>query len=112
ESNDIMSSLVKSIPPHLFYTGLQQVIARVGHHDQQTVDVVKSIMKRVLSKYPSQTMWKLSWLRHSHDAERRKIGDDVFRGAQRQLQRQERMKDHDLLVGCRGLFHFLIDLAK
>lgn len=112
EANETMAKFVKTIPSIAYYSVLPQLISRIGHSDPDTVMVVTTILKRVLTKFPAQAMWHLAWLRHSVHQDRQKKGEDIFKGAQKSLQRNEDMKMHDLLVASKGLFKFLIDLAK
>lgn len=55
-ANDLMATLAKDIPPHQFYTALPQLMSRIGHRDPATQKIVKSVLKRVLTKYPEQAM--------------------------------------------------------
>ncbi len=55
-ANDLMTKLAKDIPEHQFYTALPQLMSRIGHRDQITQKIVKTILKRVLTKFPQQAM--------------------------------------------------------
>mmetsp|Transcript_21150 Transcript_21150/g.25138 ORF Transcript_21150/g.25138 Transcript_21150/m.25138 type:complete len:673 (+) Transcript_21150:1-2019(+) len=110
--NQLVATYVRTIPAISYYNVLPQLISRVGHNDKDTVTIVLAILKRVLTKFPSQAMWSLGWLRHSVHPDRRVKGEDIFKCAQKSLRRSEEMKMHDLLESSKGLFKFLIDLAK
>ena len=57
-------------------------------------------------------MWSLALLHHSIHRDRQKKGDEIFKGAQKLLIKTKNMKMHDVLEASKGLFKFLIDLAK
>lgn len=63
--NQLVATYVRTIPAISYYNVLPQLISRVGHNDKDTVTIVLAILKRVLTKFPSQAMWSLGWLRHS-----------------------------------------------
>ena len=112
EANSLMERFCTETPPVVFYTALPQLISRVGHRNTTTANVVTSILKRVLTKFPQQAMWSLAWLRNSANSSRARTGDEIFKSAERALRIQEDIKNHDLLSASRSLFKFLIDLAK
>lgn len=112
EANEVMANYVRTIPAISYYSVLPQLISRIGHSDKNTALVVIAILKRVLSKFPAQAMWHLAWLRHSIHPDRQKRGEEIFKTAQKSLLKNEDMKMHDLLDASKGLFKFLIDLAK
>ena len=112
KTNEEMARLIRTVPPHSFYIALPQLISRVGHNNEDTVEIVKGILKRVLVKFPRHALWHLGWLRHSANEVRSDCGDEIFRGAQRNLKRHENKRLHDLLLASKSLFKYLIDLAK
>ena len=113
EANQTVVDHMKRIPAISFYSVLPQLISRIRHQDPDTATIVSAILRRVLIKFPAQAMWHLGWLRHSvQDKDRQKKGEEIFKLAQKNLHRSEQMKMHDLLEASKGLFKFLIDLAK
>jgi len=111
-ANIIMAGLIRTVPPHSFYIALPQIISRVGHDNEDTVEIVKAILKRVLVKFPRHAMWHLAWLRNSANRSRSHCGEEIFKGAQKNLKRHDDKKLYDLLVSSKSLFKYLIDLAK
>lgn len=87
KANIIMAGLIRTVPPHSFYIALPQLISRVGHNNEDTVEIVKAILKRVLAKFPRHAMWPLAWLLHSADPMRSACGEEIFKGAQRNLKK-------------------------
>ena len=112
EANAFVVKYMKAIPVAAFYSVLPQLISRIGHQDQDTVTVVCAILRRLLVKFPAQALWQLSWLRQSVHKDRRKKGDEIFKGAQKALRRNEDIVMHDLLETSKNLVEFLINLAK
>lgn len=76
--NKLIKSFVDSIPEHLFYTALPQLISCVVHNNAETSKNVVSILKAVLAKYPGQAMWSCGWLRQSKSDLKNKAGDVSF----------------------------------
>lgn len=107
-----MLNLYKSIPAHSFYTAMPQLISHVNHRDQETVRLVRFILLRVLTKFPSRALWALAWLRNSVSTERSSIGEKIFKEAQKSFQKNRDDRNCKLLVESKGLFRFLMDLAK
>lgn len=112
EANASVVKYMKAIPVAAFYSVLPQLISRIGHQDQDTVTVICAILRRLLVKFPAQTLWQLSWLRQSVHKDRRKKGDEIFKGAQKVLRKSEEFGMHDLLETSKNLVDFLISLAK
>lgn len=112
KSNALLRDCIRNIPAISYYTVLPQLISRLNHKDSDTCAIVSAILKRVLTKYPKQAMWSLAWLRNSIHQDRQNQGEEIFKSAQKNLQRCDDMKTHDLLVASKGLFAWLIHLAK
>jgi len=112
KANKLVSGMVRSIPAVAFYTALPQLISRVGHRDGATSNIVILILKRLLVKFPQQTMWSVGWLRNSANTIRAKAGEEIFRGAQKNLREKEDFKKHDLVEASKTLFNWLLNIAK
>lgn len=112
EANDLLSTNLRTIPAHCFYTAMPQLISRIGHENKETAQVVRAILIRVLTKHPGQAMWSLAWLLHSADKERAYIGEEIFKGAQASLFKRKENKSQRLLAASKSLFRHLINIAK
>lgn len=112
KANEIMVTFMKKIPSISYYSALPQMVSRIGHKDEDVVNILCAILKRILIKFPRQAMWHLGWLRHSVHPDRKKKGEDIFKGAQKALQKLDDVRMHRLLDGSKDLFEFLINLAK
>jgi len=114
KSNALLRDSFRNIPSISFYAVLPQLVSRLNHKDQhqETRAIVSAILKRVLTKHCKQAMWSLAWLRNSVDHDRQCQGEEIFKGAQKNLQRGNDMKAHDLLMATKALFSWFIQLAK
>ena len=112
KANILMADNVKAIPAAAYYTAIPQLVSRVIHNNEDTAKIVKRILERVLAKFPPQAMWHLAWLKGSKNEERKKIGGDIFKGAQRVLIKNRQAHVANLLKASDSLFKYLSDLAK
>mmetsp|Transcript_10899 Transcript_10899/g.30148 ORF Transcript_10899/g.30148 Transcript_10899/m.30148 type:complete len:3004 (+) Transcript_10899:116-9127(+) len=101
----------KTIPAQAFYSQIAQLVSRITHPHALTKDIVKSILGRVLMKFPEQTLWRLAWLIGSKDKTRKQIGDEIFRSAQDCLKQVGNHNMHNLLVASKSLFEYFIEVA-
>lgn len=114
QTNHLVSQSVKSISPQAFYTVMPQLISRVTHANKETAMIVETILTRILTKFPSQAMWNLSWLRNSVNSKRSGAGERIFKEAQQYLnhKKEKSSKAVMMLTASKSLVKFLIDLAK
>eukprot|EP00934_Nitzschia_sp_Nitz4_P002344 Nitzschia sp. Nitz4//scaffold9_size221794//64787//75082//NITZ4_001337-RA/size221794-augustus-gene-0.161-mRNA-1//-1//CDS//3329560974//2344//frame0 len=110
QANAFMAGQVKDIPAIAFYTTMPQLISRVTHDNIETSLVVKSILQRVLIKFPQQALWTLAWLKGSVKPERSAVGEEIFKDAQKMLAKNHKSMS-DLLAAAQSLFRFLRELA-
>ena len=73
--NKVIKSFASSIPEHLYYTALPQLISCVLHNNAESAKNVALILTTVLAKYPQQAMWSCGWLRFSKSEEKKKTGE-------------------------------------
>ena len=106
-----MAEQVREIPAIAFYTAMRQLISRVIHDDKDTTMVVKSILQRVLAKFPQQAMWPLAWLTGSKIEDRKAIGKELFSVAQKTLDKHNHTRLARLVAVSNSLFEFLRKLA-
>lgn len=105
-----MANQIKRIPSVAFYTAMPQLISRVVNVDPDASMIVKTILHRVLSKFPQQAMWPLAWLQGSQFEDRKLIGNEIFNDAQKTLAKHHKSMSN--LVGAsKSLFQFLRELA-
>lgn len=112
EVKAIVRNGMKSIAISSLYTVLPQLISRINHIDQETVQIVKEILIEILVKFPAQSLWHLSVLSHSADKARAKVGEEIFGRAQEKLQKNKDLSSRDLLESSPALMELLIRLAK
>jgi serine/threonine-protein kinase ATR len=112
EANEYLAKNFRQIPAQAFYTVIPQLVSRIVHSDKDTATIVRGILKRVLSKYPTQAMWPLAWLRNAKAPERKKIGETIFHEAESMLMKGPNQTHYKVLVASKSLFDFFHDLAK
>lgn len=105
-----MAEEYSKIPASAFYTAIPQLVSRLTHDDKDTAIVVQSILVRVLSKFPLEAMWPLAWLKGSKNQRRAEVGEQIFKHAQRNLQKSNR-KMQKVLSDAGDLISFLKSLA-
>lgn len=93
------------------YTAIPQLTSRLTHLDKTTASIVRQILRRILTKYPGQTMWSLAWLLQSKDPRRKSIGHAIFGEAEQALS-SAKSKSYKVLVASKSLLTFLHALAK
>lgn len=111
--NETVAGKYRAIPAHAFYSALPQLISRVADPNGDLSLVIRTILSRVLSRFPGQAMWPLAWLLRSKASNRRAAGERVFKEAESQLLKVNPADAHGkLLVACKSLFDFLHELSK
>lgn len=112
DANILMGKNFRSIPAQAFYTAFPQLISRIAHQNKDTTSVVTGILKRVLTKFPAQSLWPLAWLLHSKAADRKKAGEMIFKEAQKNLSNASNPTHFQMLRSAKSLFKFFHELAR
>lgn len=112
ELTKYLASAHHEIQAQAFYSALPQLISRIMDSNGDLKDVIRSILSRVLGKFPEQAMWPLAWLRQSKDGRRSEMGELIFKEAENHLATQKAQGHFKLLVASKGLHTFLQELAK
>eukprot|EP00977_Amphora_coffeiformis_P015047 scaffold4341_cov161-Amphora_coffeaeformis.AAC.1 len=112
ELTKYLANAHNEIQAQAFYSALPQLISRIMDSNGDLKGVIRSILSRVLGKFPEQAMWPLAWLRQSKDGKRSEMGELIFKEAEKQLSTLKAQGHFKLLVASKGLFAFLQDLAK
>ncbi|CAB9501042.1 protein kinase ATR [Seminavis robusta] len=111
-ANKFMLENVKLVSTKTFYTAMPQLIAQIMHKDSRTAEIVQALLKEVLARYPEQAMWPLAWLCHSTNSNRNRIGQDIFKAAEKALDKNNKNSLRNLLVASKSLFRHLQSIAK
>jgi len=107
----IIKKNVRSIPSHVYYTALPQLISRVKHSDPNTIACVQTMMRACLASFPLQAMWNLAWLQNSKSEDHVQMCTEIFNGASRDLGRAGRTEDKQVLDAAASLFRHLKAIA-
>lgn len=73
---------------------------------------MKKILDRVLYKFPEQSMWHLAWLTGSKKKDRSNVGVEIFKEAERVLEKTRNPEMAALLRESEYLFEFFRELAR
>jgi len=96
----------------MWYTSIQQLVSRVGHPDQEVVDVVLRALIRIAVAHPREAVWSVGSLMLSLNDARRKAGKTVVSGTITALSREGRQSEVDVYSSAGILFGDLIKHAQ
>ena len=54
--NETMQKFAREIPPSIWYVCMPQLVSRVGHRNPETVQIICSLLLRILTNYPQQVL--------------------------------------------------------
>uniref|UniRef100_A0A182K3Q7 Serine/threonine-protein kinase ATR n=1 Tax=Anopheles christyi TaxID=43041 RepID=A0A182K3Q7_9DIPT len=107
--NKLANKFKDTLSPYFFFTAFSQLISRVAHPSQETFQVLKAIIIKLLLNYPQQTLWMmLSVYKSSYTNRRVRRCVEIFND--RQLQQAENMQK--LIKDFNGLAERLIELTN
>lgn len=73
---------------------------------------MSALLRRLLIKYPAQSLWQIGWTRQSHITDRKKAGNTIFKEALKSLgQKSSTQRPYKLLSTSNLLFEYLANLA-
>jgi serine/threonine-protein kinase ATR len=92
---------------------MPHLASRVGHSNADTVNIIQSILAKVLASFPHQGVWHIVGLLHSlnADKDRRRIGVDLIKQAFKELMQRKREKDASMIQEAPHFFAAIVDLA-
>ena len=105
----------KYFPPVTWYSCISQLVSRAGHSNEDTLNTVVKILGTLLEQFPHQALWHIAGLVNSQKPERRKIGQNLVRDAQKSLRKTgeaRKLEDAQMLADSEKLFPELIALAQ
>ncbi len=113
EVNEQMRSNEKKIDTSVWYYCMPHLASRVGHSNADTVNIIQSILAKVLASFPHQGVWHIVGLLHSlnSDKDRRRIGVDLIKQAYKELMQRKREKDASMIQEAPQFFAAIVDLA-
>ncbi len=109
-ANEIMLVMAPYIPESVWFMCMPQLVSRVGHRNQITLNIVTAILQRVLVAYPKQGIWHIAGLVHSLNPDRKKIARELLRETYKVIF-PKRPEDGQMLVDSQKLFSNLVLLA-
>ena len=85
----IMTDFAKTLPTSAWLAVLPQLISRVCHPNADVAKVTKSIITRVLLRFPQQVLWSLAAVSKSNVVARRNTALEIIASARRQATEKE-----------------------
>ncbi|KAK4772042.1 hypothetical protein SAY86_013817 [Trapa natans] len=79
----IMRGCLKELPTYQWLTVLPQLVSRIGHDNEETVQIVKHIITSVLREYPQQALWTMAAVTKSTVPSRREAAEEIIKAAKK-----------------------------
>jgi serine/threonine-protein kinase ATR len=112
EMTALVSESLLSIPPHLWYTSLHQIMSRIGHPDETVSGIIIKALSIVAAHYPRQSVWALAQIFASFNPIRKRAGARVMKDVTTTLAMDGRDKDAESFANSKFFFADLIKLAQ
>eukprot|EP01034_Spumella_vulgaris_P021660 gene21660-27701_t len=109
-ANEILFVMAPLIHESVWFMCMPQLVSRVGHRNPDTLQIIITILQRVLVAYPKQGIWHIAGLVHSLNNERKKIARDLLRETYKIIF-PKKPTDGQMLVDSQKLFSNLVLLA-
>jgi serine/threonine-protein kinase ATR len=77
--SDIMNNLIKAIHPSIWMVALSQMLSRISHDQKDVRDIIHTIIKKSLTVYPKQVMWKFCALLFSSNEATKKLAAQIIK---------------------------------
>jgi serine/threonine-protein kinase ATR len=97
-----------SIPAHVWFTCMPQLVSRAQHRDQYTAHTIKRILVEIMATHPTQGIWHIGGMLNSHNEVRQNIGHGIIKHA---LPRLKDKSKGTMFEICKKLFKSFVDLA-
>ncbi|KAM3088202.1 serine/threonine-protein kinase M1, variant 2 [Clarireedia jacksonii] len=69
---------IPKMPAYIFYTALPQIVSRITHPNKEVNTYLQSIILKVVSAHPQQSLWSLLTISTSTQKDRRMKGGEVL----------------------------------
>ncbi|KAI3955847.1 hypothetical protein MKW98_006207 [Papaver atlanticum] len=79
----VMRGCLKDLPRYQWLAVLPQLVSRICHQNEETVQIVKDIITSVLQDYPQQALWTMAAVSKSHVPARREAAARIIQEARR-----------------------------
>jgi serine/threonine-protein kinase ATR len=112
EVNTLIAAGAVKISAYTWFHCMPQLVSRIGHNNPGTVEIIQSILLRILVEYPKQGVWHIAGLLHSLNDERVEVGRQLVKQACEGLVQSERKGEAEMLRQASRLFEELDKLAS
>ncbi|KAI3855897.1 hypothetical protein MKW98_007860 [Papaver atlanticum] len=82
QKSRVMQGCLKDLPGYQWLAMLAQLVSRICHQNEETVQIVKDIITSVLQDYPQQALWTMAAVSKSHVPARREAAARIIQEAQ------------------------------
>ena len=121
EASGLVKKYQDQIKSDVWFACMPQLVSRTGHRNPETLEIVKSIILRVLITYPQQSIWHIAGLIHSLVPARKEIGERLINESYAELKKKldqhssslqaQRADSAEMLKDSKKLFINLVELA-
>jgi serine/threonine-protein kinase ATR len=110
--NEIVLQQSASVPSASWYICLPQLVSRLGHNNPNTVQIIMTVLERVLIDFPSHSIWHVASLFKSLNADRGRQGSKLLEKAVHVLAKRRQVEEAAMLKEAPTLFSDLVRLAE
>jgi serine/threonine-protein kinase ATR len=110
--NESVYKLSAAIPAASWYTCTSQLVSRLGHSNQNTLNVIWQLLVRILTEFPDHAVWHIACLTKSLNPERCKMGQRFIEKAVMTLTKKKQNDEAAMLKESHTLFSDLVKLAE
>jgi hypothetical protein len=80
-----MKQLCDNLPPYQWYTALPQLISRIAHRNADVFACLKNIIRKIVIKYPDQSLWRLMGVKKSKFETRKVRATEILKAGEKYL---------------------------
>lgn len=79
KSHQVVEGLLDRIAPHVWYTGLSQIVSRLCHPCKETFGISERIISRITRAFPHQSTWFLAGVLNASNSDRKQRASSVWK---------------------------------
>lgn len=111
--NALMKKARNGLPSNVWYQCMPQLVSRMGHPNPESLEVIISILLKILIDFPRQAVWHLSSQLNSLNADRRKLALNLLNDAIGKVTEKDgNNRRSKMLADALRLFNSLVHVAK
>lgn len=110
ETNECMGKICEAVPASTWYMCMSQLVSRVLHRNEGTVNLLVTILLKILGSFPKQGIWHIAALMFSFNSDRKKVAKKLLQDTYKALQ-AVKSPDAQMLVDSQKVCQNLVNLA-